>query len=174
MDALETILARRSIRRYTDEDVAVEIEERLIDAAFAAPSANNSRPWHFVVVRRRETRARLSRVHPWSSMLCRSPLVIGVLGEVAAEWWIEDCSAATENILLAATALGLGSVWVGVRDPGPEPGPEESSCLEILGAPAGYRALCLIGIGHPGEVKAPRTQRQLAKISYERFGRRSR
>jgi nitroreductase len=174
MDALETMLARRSIRRYTDEDVSVDDEERLIDAGFAAPSANNSRPWHFVVVRDRATRAKLAEVHRWSRMLARSPLVIGILGSVAADWWIEDCSAATENILLAATELGLGSVWVGVRDPGPEPGPEESTCLEVLGAPPGYRALCLVGLGHPAEAKAPRTQRQPGKLSYERFGRHAR
>jgi len=174
MDALEAMLARRSIRRYTSEDVSVQDEVRLIDAAFAAPSANNSRPWHFVVVRDRATRARLSGVHRWSRMLARSPLVIAVLGRVDAHWWIEDCSAATENILLAATELGLGSVWVGIRDPSPEPGPEESACLEILGAPPGHRALCLIGIGHPAGAKPPRTQRQSGKLSYERFGRRAR
>jgi nitroreductase len=174
MDTLETMLARRSIRHYTEEDVAVELEEQLIDAAFAAPSANNSRPWHFVVVRDRGTRARLAGIHRWSRMLARSPLVIAVLGRSDADWWIEDCSAATENILLAATELGLGSVWVGVRDPAPEPGPEESACLEVLGAPPGYRALCLVGIGHPAETKPPRTQRQPSRLSYERFAHHTR
>ena len=173
MDALDLLLARRSIRRYTAKDVTQEHEDRLLDAAFAAPSADNTRPWHFVVVRDPQARKRLAAVHRWSGMLAWAPLVIAVLGRADAAWYIEDCSAATENILLEATSLGLGSVWVGIRDNTSEPGPDETACMDTLGVPPGWRVLCLIGIGHPKEHKPPRTQRQPTKVSYERFGRRS-
>jgi nitroreductase len=176
MDALDLMLARRSIRRFTPEDVSPEDEQRLIDAAFAAPSANNARTWHFVFVRDPETRRRLKGMHRWTWMLDKAPLVVGVLGDGSANpWWIEDCAAATENILLEATSLGLGSVWCGIREDASEIVGCEKACCEVLGVPLGrWRVLALIGIGHPAERKQPRTQRQVSKLSYERFGRRSR
>jgi nitroreductase len=175
VDALDLLLARRSIRRYTHEDVSPADEQKLIDAAFAAPSANNARPWHFVVIRDAEARARLSHVHQWAHMCARAPLVIAVLGRPASTWWIEDCSAATENVLLEAQSLGLGAVWVGTRGETDEERSDEMSLLEILGAPADeWRCLCLISVGHPAETKEPRTQRQASKLSFERFGIRSR
>jgi len=176
MDTLDAMLARRSIRRFTPQDVSLEDEQKLIDAAFAAPSADNARPWHFVCVRDPETRARLSELSPYVRMLDKAPLVIAVLGSAAGNpWWIEDCSAATENILLAATALGLGAVWCGMReDPDAVVG-YERACCEALGAPPDqWRALALVGIGHAAENKRPRTQRQASKVSYERFGKRTR
>jgi len=176
MDALDLMLARRSVRRYTEQDVSLDDEQKLIDAAFAAPSANNARPWHFVCVRDPQTRARLKDMHEWTKMLGRAPLVVAVLGnDKDNPWWIEDCAAATENILLEATGLGLGSVWCGMREDPTEVVGYEEACREVLGVPAGpWRVLSLIGIGHPGETKKPRTQRQVSKVSYERFGKRSR
>lgn len=175
MDTLEAILSRRSIRRFTHEDVSLEDERALVDAAFAAPSANNARPWHFVLVRDADTRARLAGVHQWSGLLARAPLVIAVLADARATYWVEDCAAATENILLAATELGLGTCWVGIWEQGPAPCPEEAACLEILGTtPAAHRCLCLVAVGHPADRKAPRTQFQPTKLSYERVGRHAR
>jgi nitroreductase len=175
VDALDLLLARRSIRRYARDDVTEEDEQKLIDAAFAAPSADNAKPWHFVMVRDAETRARLSHVHQWSHMCARAPLVIAVFGRADSTWWIEDCSAAAENVLLEAQSLGLGAVWIGIRDEATEGYGDEARVLEILGAPRdAWRCLCLIAVGHPAEVKAPRTQRQASKLSYEQFGRRSR
>jgi nitroreductase len=176
MDALDLMLARRSIRRFTPQDVSREDEQRLIDAAFAAPSANNDRPWHFVCVRDAEMRRRLRGMHEWTRMLDKAPLVIAVLGRAEGHpWWIEDCSAATENILLEAASLGLGAVWCGMREDPDAVAGYERACCETLGAPPDqWRALALIAVGHPAEQKKPRTQRQASKLSYERFGRRSR
>ncbi len=175
MDTIEAILARRSIRRFTEEDVSEQDERTLIEAAFAAPSSNNARPWHFVVVRDAATRARLAGVHQWSGLLARAPLVIAVLGRADATAWVEDGAAATENILLAATALGLGACWVGIWENRPEPHADEVKTLAILGTTAAeYRCLCLVGIGHPADRKAPRTQFQPTKLSYERVGRHTR
>ena len=81
----------------------------------AAPSANNKQPWRFVVVREPEKRKALSKVHKWSGMCAGAALVVVVLGDPEVlSFWVEDCSAATENLLLAATSLGLGGVWVAV------------------------------------------------------------
>jgi len=164
------------LRRYTKQDVSLEDEQKLIDAAFAAPSGNNARPWHFVFVRDPRTRARLKGMHQWTWMLDKAPLVVAVLGTDEDDpWWIEDCAAATENILLEATSLGLGSVWCGMREDATEVVGCEKACCQVLGIPVGkWRVLALIGIGHPGEKKQPRTQRQVSKVSYERFGRRTR
>ncbi len=159
MDAFDALFARRSIRRFTTEDVSAEHERLLIDAAFAAPSSMNARPWHFVVVRDAERRRRLSRVHRWSGLLRRAPLVIATLGRADAVAWVEDCAAATENMLTAATALGLGTCWVGIYEKGPDPHPDEVACLDILGAtPDRWRALCIVAVGHPADHKAPRVQ----------------
>jgi nitroreductase len=175
VDAYDALLARRSIRRFTAAPVSADDERRLIEAAFAAPSSNNGRPWHFVVVRDAEARDRLARAHRWSGLLRRAPLVIAVLGRADSTQWVVDCAAATENVLTAATALGLGACWVGIWDDAPGIDPCESDCLAVLGTtPEEWRCLCLIGIGHPAETKAPRTQFQPTKLSYERLGRRSR
>ena len=93
------------------------------------------------MVRDAETRARLSRVHQWAGMCARAPLVIAVLGRPDSTWWIEDCSAATENVLLEAQSLGLGAVWVGIRDEATEGYGDERRVLEILGAPGRRLAL---------------------------------
>lgn len=175
MDVLPLMLARRSIRRYTTEDVSLEDEEKLLNAAFAAPSADNARPWHFVVVRDPTQRALLSEVHRQARMLRRAPLVIAVLGAASAECWVEDCAAATENILLEATSLGLGSVWVGVWENRSEVSSDEVRSLEILGTSADeWRCLAMVGVGHPVTQRPPRTQRALDAVSYESVGRRVR
>ena len=119
MDALDLMLARRSIRRFTAQDVALEDEQKLIDAAFAAPSGDNARPWHFVFVRDPATRARLKDMHEWTWMLDKAPLVVAVL-------------VVAENILLEATALGLGSVWCGMREDATEVVGCERACSEVL------------------------------------------
>jgi len=114
--ALNNIFARRSIRQYTDESVSEEQVKTLLEAAMAAPSASDRRPWHFIVVRERATLDALAERHPYAKMLFAAPLCIVPCADPAISdaWWVQDCSAATENLLLAATALGLGAVWVGV------------------------------------------------------------
>jgi nitroreductase len=178
MDAFESLLARRSIRHFTAEDVSDGDERVLAEAAFAAPSGNNTRPWHFVFVKDAETRRRLKGMHQWTWMLDKAPLVVAVLVKDDSPWWIEDGSAAIENMLTAATALGLGSIWCGMRDEATkEEGCEEGSearCRAVLEAPNDYRVLALVGFGHPARTKKPRTQVQPTKLSFERFGHQHR
>lgn len=174
-DALSVMLARRSVRRFTAAEVSPADEQKLIDAAFAAPSGNNARPWHFVFVRDPETRKQLKAMHEWTWMLDKAPLVVAVLGdEQASVWWIEDGSAAIENMLTMAAALGLGSIWCGMRDEATEEDGCEARCRAVLDVPDKYRVLALLGFGHPAEKKKPRTQIQATKLSFERFGRRRR
>jgi nitroreductase len=115
-ELIQTIFARRSIRKYTAEPVSEADIKTLLEAAMAAPSAANRKPWQFIVVTERQTLDRLAEVHPHGKMLFEAPLCIAVCGDLTTfeRFWVQDCSAATENLLLAATALGLGAVWLGV------------------------------------------------------------
>jgi nitroreductase len=173
--ALDLLLARRSVRHFTGADITPGEERQIIDAAFAAPSGNNTRPWHFVFVRDPVTRSALQELHEWTWMLDRAPLVVAVLARAGASpWWIEDGAAAIENMLTMATALGIGSVWCGMRDEATEEEGCETRCRALLDVPDEYRVLALVGFGRPAAHKKPRTQVQTTKLSFERFGRRSR
>jgi len=113
---LDLIKKRRSIRKYTDEPVSDADIKAVLEAAMAAPSADNLQPWEFVVVQREDLRRQLAQTHPWSWMCADAPVVFVVCShERRSGHWVEDTSAATENLLLAAT--GLGAVWVGVYPP---------------------------------------------------------
>ncbi len=165
--ALEAIFARRSIRAYTGEPVSREAIAQLLEAGMAAPSSNNRKPWHFVVVSDRETLAKLAEVHPHGRMLGQAAAAIAVCGdtEIAPDFWIQDCAAATENILVAVAGLGLGAVWLGCH---PREG-RVAAIREVLGVPARVGILSLISIGHPGEKKEPRTQYDEKRVHHERW-----
>lgn len=166
---LEWILKRRSIRAYSDAPVSDAQAQGLLQAAMAAPSADDARPWAFVVVRDPEKRQALAETHQWSQMCAQAPVVIAVLGDPAAsDHWVEDCSAATENLLLAAAGLDLGAVWVAVY-PRPQ---REDHVRQVLDIPDQLRVLCLVPVGHPAETKPPRTRYEEGKVHYEAFGGR--
>jgi len=153
---VDTIFARRSIRKYTSEPVSEENIQTLLEAAMAAPSASNRKPWQFVVVTERGTLDALAEAHPHGKMLFEAPLGIAVCGDLTEmeRYWVQDCSAATENLLLAVTALGLGAVWLGVY-----PRDERVSAVRrILDLPDHITPLNVVSIGHPAEEKQPRTQ----------------
>lgn len=167
---LELIKARRSIRKYTQEPVSEEHVQALLEAAMAAPSANNRQPWEFVVVQDAELRRQLAATHPWAYMAADAPVVFVVLGDAQrSDHWVEDTSAATQNLLLAATALGLGGVWVGIY-PRAE---REEHVRKVLGIPGSKRVLCILPVGHPAEHKPPRTQYDRAKVHRDRYGQRA-
>ncbi|MFH1084233.1 MAG: nitroreductase family protein [Chloroflexota bacterium] len=154
------LFARRSIRRYSGAPPSAEQLATLLKAAMAAPSAGNRKPWHFVVVTDPALLAALADTHPYAKMLPQAGTCVIPCGEPArgfpgkTDFWIQDLSAATENILLAATALGLGAVWCGVY-------PVEERVAEaqqVLGLPEGIVPLCYVAVGHPAEAQPPRTQ----------------
>lgn len=118
MNTMEAIATRRSIRNYSDIEVTAEHIDQLIRAAMMAPSAGNQQPWHFLVVRDREKLAAIPRFHPHAAMLKKAQVAVVICGDPEGkrwpDFWVQDCSAATQNMLLAARDLGLGTVWTGV------------------------------------------------------------
>ena len=164
---IQTIFARRSIRKYTVEPVSETDIKTLLEAAMAAPSASNRKPWQFVVVTERQTLDRLAEVHPHGKMLFEATLCIAACGDLTEmeRFWVQDCSAATENLLLAATALGLSAVWLGVY-----PREERVAAVrQVLGIPETIVPLNLISIGHPAEQKESRTQYDGRRVHREHW-----
>ncbi|MCL2789079.1 MAG: nitroreductase family protein [Desulfobulbus sp.] len=118
MELIEAINTRRSIRRFQERPVADEHIQTIIEAAMLAPSAGNQQPWHFIVITDREKLNAIPAFHPYSGMVHTAPVAILICGDPAGgawpEFWVQDCSAAAQNALLAARDLGLGTVWVGI------------------------------------------------------------
>ncbi len=164
---IDVIFARRSIRAYTDEKVTDEEITLLLKAAMAAPSSRDRKPWHFIVVKERGTLKKLSEVHPYADMLPQASCAIAVCGDktISPDYWIQDCSAATENILIAAAAIGLGAVWLGCH-PREE---RETAIKNVLGVPEHVGILSLISIGRPAEKKEPRTQYDSSRVHREKW-----
>ncbi|TGE31610.1 nitroreductase family protein [Desulfosporosinus sp. Sb-LF] len=154
---MEAILSRRSIRKYTNQTVSKEIVHELLEAGMCAPSAGNERPWHFIVIEERPLLEEIMKVHQFSKMLNEAPLAILVCADVTCDkypgtnYWIQDCAAATENILIAAKEKDLGTCWLGVY-----PKPERVEGIRnIFALPAHVFPFCVIALGHPAEIKAP-------------------
>ena len=163
---LAVVFSRRSIRVYTPEPVSEQDLQSLLEAGMAAPSASNRKPWHFVAVTDRETLRALAEAHPYGKMLARAGAAIAVCGDPAISgWWVQDCSAATENILIAAAALGMGAVWLGSHG-SPE---RERAIRGILSIPDSVGVLSLLSIGHPAEEKPPRTQYDASRVHRDRW-----
>ena len=164
---LHSIFARRSVRKFTDQTVSEEDLLALLEAGAAAPSANNSKPWHFVAVTERKTLDKLADILPYGKMLYQAPLAIAVCADpsLSPKYWQQDCAASTENILLAATELGLGAVWLGIY-------PREerlAGCRDLLGIPATIETLSVIAVGHPAERPEPRTQLEAVRVHREKW-----
>jgi nitroreductase len=155
MDTLAAIHTRRSVRRYEDRQVPEELRRKLLAAAMSAPSARNGQPWQFVVIDDRGTLAEIARLNPNAQMCREAPLAILVCGDLGLEkspgYWVVDCAAAVENLLLAAHALGLGAVWTGVY-----PRPERMEGLgRLLKLPENVIAHSLVVVGYPAEQPPP-------------------
>lgn len=153
MDAIKMLLGRRSIRKYLPEAIPGSLVRELLNAGMHAPSARNLQPWHFVVVDQREMLDKLAEAHPYATMLKQASLAILVCGDrniqQADGYIVQDCSAATQNIMLAAHALGLGSVWLGMY-----PREERMKKVgELLKVPDHILPVSLISVGYPDEVK---------------------
>ena len=151
METLDTIFTRRSIRKYTDRVVPDELLTDLLKAAMAAPSAGNEQAWQFIVIRDRAILDAIPKFHPYAAMLKYASVAILVCGDLTLEkhkgYWVQDCSAATQNLLLAAAATGLGAVWTGVY-------PMEdrvAGMRKLLILPEHIVPLSLVPIGYPAE-----------------------
>jgi nitroreductase len=163
---MNAIFKRRSIRQYTTAPVEKEMIVELVKAGMAAPSAGNEQPWHFIVIDQHRILTGIQKVHPFSGMLSSAQAGILVCGDISLEihkgFWVQDCAAATENILIAAVYMGLGTVWLGVY-------PEEervNGIKKLLNIPDHIIPFSLISIGHPAEQKAPKTNFDMSRVRY--------
>jgi nitroreductase len=161
-EKLSVFWERRSVRAYTNKPVSEEIIVDLLRAAMAAPSAAACDPWRFIVVQDPEMLQRMAAALPHGRMLAGAPAGIVVCGDLAAahdgqlSYLLQDCSAAIENLLLAAHVLGLGACWLGVH-----PREERMEALRgLLGIPPSVIPVSAIAVGYPAEHKAPRTRHQ--------------
>lgn len=169
MDVFEAIRTRRSIRRFQTAPVAEEMVAEILAAGMSAPSARNAQPWQFVVIDDRATLEAIPQINPNAPMAAHAPLAILVCGDLALEksagYWVVDCAAAVENMLLAAHALGLGAVWTGVY-----PRQERMNGLAgLLGLPEKVIAHSLIVLGHPAERPASENRYRPDRIHKNRW-----
>lgn len=165
------ILGRRSVRNFTQEPISDTDVHAMLEAAMAAPSAMAADPWRFIILRSRTALASLAEILPHGKMLNEAALGIVVCGESACahrqelSYLLQDCSAAVENLLLAAHLLGLGAVWLGVH-----PNEERVSGIRAcFGVPQGILPIAAIALGHPAERPAPRTRYKAAAVHTERW-----
>jgi nitroreductase len=164
METLKAILTRRSIRKYSEKNIPEEYYEIILKAAMHAPSARNRQPWHFIVISNREILNKLARVNTSWKMLEEAANAIVVCGDRELEdtesFIIQDCSAATQNILLAAHELGLGTVWLGVH-----PREDRLEPLKtILNIPDNILPVSMISIGKPDEYREQPDRYNLERI----------
>jgi len=170
-DFVELMYKRRSIRKFTETPVSRDLLVELLKAGMAGPSAVNAQPWEFVVVTQPEILKKFRHAlmfarYNYTAVICvcGSPRV--QKNKSGDRFWVQDCAAATENILLAATALGLGSVWMAVY-------PETlivRQVRNILNLPEDVTPLNIIGLGYPAEEKEARTQYEERRVHWETYG----
>jgi nitroreductase len=169
MDAVGAILTRRSIRKFKKDPVDGMSIKTLLAAAMSAPSARNQQPWRFVVITDREILDGLTTVHPYANPLKEAPLAVLICGDTeglpSEGFWEQDCAAATQNLLIAANALGLGAVWLGCH-----PRADRVRGIQkLLGIARTVVPLSLIAVGRSNEVKAEEDRYDEKKIHYNRW-----
>lgn len=174
-EIIDILLSRRSIRQFTAEPVDCETLVLLLKAAMAAPSACNSQPWEFIVVTEPEMLEQIRNKFLFARYNAPAAIVVCGNAEIAhnvegRRQWMIDCSAATENILIAAAGMGLGAVWIGVY-----PYPSKIKPVsEVLGIPEHVIPLSMVYVGHPAETKPPRTQYDEHRVYWQCYEPRKR
>lgn len=169
LDAIQAILGRRSIRMFTGEAIPDDDIRLLLEAAMAAPSACNQQPWHFIVVKNKDAFSKIIEAHPYTNMLPKASAAIIVCADPELQtcpgYWVQDCSAATENLLLASHAMGYGATWCGVY-------PLDDrvwKIRELLGIPKKVYPLCVIAVGVPDEKKPPANRYKQERVHAEKW-----
>lgn len=171
MEVLEAIHTRRSIRKYKDKSVPEELITELLRAAMSAPSAVNAQTWNFIVIDDRQLLDEIPNFSPYAAMCREAPLGILVCGDTSLEkapgFWVQDCSAATQNLLLAAHAVGLGAVWTGVypvKD-------RVEGFKKAFGLPEHVIPLAFVPIGYPDQHPGSQDRFDRKKIYYNAYGK---
>lgn len=173
-ELMKVIKTRASVRQFADKPIEVEkVSQMLLDAAMSAPTAMNKQPWEFIVITDPEIMKRMAKEFKNASALSTAQLAIIVCGNMkeaiegeGREFWVQDCSAATENLLLMAHAMGLGAVWCGIY-----PSKERTELLQkFLNLPENIIPMNIIPIGVPADVVAPKEKFKKEKIHWNKFG----
>lgn len=173
MPILDAIAARASVRDFLDREVLKSDVNTLLKAAMAAPSARNIQPWHFLAITRRATLATLASALPNAAMLSKAPLAVLVAADLdeseagtpGCDFWVQDCAAAAENLLLAAPALGLGGVWLGVH-----PVEERTRAVkDILRLPRRIAPFNLMALGYPARRPEAKDKYRAARVHWEEW-----
>lgn len=174
---MDAMMNRRSVRKYLDKPISDEMITTLLRAAMRAPSAGNEQPWEFVVMQARDMLTAAAGVSPYAKPLLQAPCAIVVCGNLQRckflgkemDYWIQDCSAAIENILLQAYDLGLGGVWLGIH-----PVAERVDGLRaLLGLPEHVIPLGIVSLGHPAETPTPVDTFQADRVHMEKWGQKA-
>lgn len=169
MEFMEVVSTRRSIRSFQEKTVSDELLENVVRAGMMAPSAGNQQPWEFVIIREKERLAKIPGFHPYAKMAENAPAAIVLCGAPEGikypTFWPQDCSAAAQNMLLAARDCGLGSVWAGIY-------PEESRMKgfrELCGIPQEVVPFALIVLGWPNQEFKEKVRFKPERIRYEQW-----
>ncbi|MFA5102832.1 MAG: nitroreductase family protein [Candidatus Thermoplasmatota archaeon] len=164
MDTFEVIISRRSIRKYKKQIIPEELLQKLLRAAFSAPSAGNQQPWHFVILDDRKLLNIIHTFHPSARILIEADKAVLVCGDLHLEkfkgYWMIDCAAATQNILLAAHSLGLGACWLGLY---PREG-RVAGMRKLLQLPTHIIPFALVSLGFPAEIKPREDRYSISRI----------
>lgn len=161
LDALEAIRKRRSLRKYTGESIPREDLKKIVDAGRLAATGSNMQPWDFIVITNQETINKLKVAAQWME---KAAAIIAVVMDPSSRWWIEDGSAAVENMLIASTALGYGSCWLEGYTL-----PHEEEFKAFLGIPKEKRLLTLVPIGVPAEWPSKEKKSLSAVLHWEKW-----
>jgi nitroreductase len=166
MDAMDAILSRRNIRKFTKEPVSDNILKEILGAAMSAPSAGNEQPWPFVIINDRKVLDEIPKVHPYSQSVKTASVAVVVCGDLKSEvhkdFWVQDCSAATENILIAVQAKGLGAGWLGIH-----PIKERVKGMQkLLRLPDHVISLSVIPVGYPDEHKPLANRFNISRVHH--------
>jgi nitroreductase len=168
---VDAVLQRCSVREYKDKAIPEELFYELLEAGMCAPSAGNERPWHFIVITERSLLNGITEFHAHSQMLKQAPGAIIVCADMhrdkypADAFWIQDCAAATENILISAQDRGLGTCWMGVY-------PREkrmAGMRKLLNLPDHVVPFSAIAVGYPAAVKSPGPRYDEKRVHYNHW-----
>ncbi len=169
MDTYEAIISRRSVRDFTSQVVPGDLVEMLLRAAMRAPSAGNEQAWQFIVVKDRELLNAVPSFSPYAAMCLTAPMAIVVCGDTSLEkfhgFWIQDCCAAIENLLLAAHASGLGAVWTALY-------PDEArveGARTLFGIPDHIIPLAIVPVGYPKHQPFPSQTYLPERVHHDRY-----
>lgn len=163
---MEGIFRRRSVRRYTGQDVPEELIKKILAAAMNAPSAGNEQPWHFIVIKDKETLKKVGECSPHAKPVVDAPVAVIVCGDLTLErhkgYWVQDCSAAVENMLIEVAALGLGAVWLGIY-----PLPERIVFLQkYFSLPEHIIPFAVVPVGFPAQELVPDDRYNEVRVHY--------